>query len=141
MKKTGSDTFLLYGNNTYTGGTEVSGGVLQFTDQTSIGTGTVTLNGGTLSLTATATYDNDVALSTDGGTIDVGSGLTATLDHTVSGTTTLTTTIRHPTKEARDGHLNSGIDKGVAPAYDRLAEVVIEVVDELAGHPFGQFGV
>ncbi|WP_210345538.1 SRPBCC domain-containing protein [Bradyrhizobium sp. CCBAU 53421] len=40
------------------------------------------------------------------------------------GTTTLTTTIRHPTKEARDGHLNSGIDKGVEPAYDRLAEVV-----------------
>ncbi|MFN5718174.1 MAG: SRPBCC domain-containing protein, partial [Bradyrhizobium sp.] len=44
-----------------------------------------------------------------------------------AGTTTLTTTIRHPTKEARDGHLNSGIDKGVAPAYDRLAEVVAEM--------------
>ncbi|WP_210297577.1 SRPBCC domain-containing protein [Bradyrhizobium sp. 2S1] len=41
-----------------------------------------------------------------------------------AGTTTLTTTIRHPTKEARDGHLNSGIEKGVEPAYDRLAEIV-----------------
>lgn len=40
------------------------------------------------------------------------------------GRTTLTTTILHKTKENRDGHLSSGIEKGVAPAYDRLAEVV-----------------
>ena len=40
------------------------------------------------------------------------------------GRTTLTTTIKHPTKEARDGHLSSGIEQGVAPAYDRLADVV-----------------
>jgi uncharacterized protein YndB with AHSA1/START domain len=40
------------------------------------------------------------------------------------GKTTLTTTIKHSTKEARDGHLNSGIEQGVEPAYDRLAEVV-----------------
>jgi uncharacterized protein YndB with AHSA1/START domain len=40
------------------------------------------------------------------------------------GKTTLTTTIKHPTKEARDGHLNSGVENGVAPAYDRLADVV-----------------
>jgi uncharacterized protein YndB with AHSA1/START domain len=40
------------------------------------------------------------------------------------GRTTLTTTIRHNTKEARDGHLNSGIERGVEPAYDRIAELV-----------------
>jgi uncharacterized protein YndB with AHSA1/START domain len=40
------------------------------------------------------------------------------------GRTTLTTTILHKTKENRDGHLNSGIERGVAPAYDRLADVV-----------------
>jgi uncharacterized protein YndB with AHSA1/START domain len=40
------------------------------------------------------------------------------------GNTTLTTTILHTSKENRDGHLNSGIERGVAPAYDRLAEVV-----------------
>jgi uncharacterized protein YndB with AHSA1/START domain len=40
------------------------------------------------------------------------------------GRTRLTTTIRHNSKEARDGHLNSGIEKGVEPAYNRLAEVV-----------------
>jgi uncharacterized protein YndB with AHSA1/START domain len=40
------------------------------------------------------------------------------------GKTILTTTILHKTKENRDGHLNSGIEKGVEPAYDRLAELV-----------------
>jgi uncharacterized protein YndB with AHSA1/START domain len=40
------------------------------------------------------------------------------------GKTTLTTTIRHSSKENRDGHLNSGIEKGVEPAYDRIAEIV-----------------
>lgn len=40
------------------------------------------------------------------------------------GKTILVTTILHKTKENRDGHLNSGIENGVAPAYDRLAEVV-----------------
>jgi hypothetical protein len=40
------------------------------------------------------------------------------------GKTTLTTTILHNSKENRDGHLNSGVEKGVAPAYDRLAGVV-----------------
>ncbi|MBV9461378.1 MAG: SRPBCC family protein [Bradyrhizobium sp.] len=40
------------------------------------------------------------------------------------GKTTLTTTIRHNSKENRDGHLNSGIEKGVEPAYDRIAELV-----------------
>jgi uncharacterized protein YndB with AHSA1/START domain len=42
----------------------------------------------------------------------------------LGGKTTLTTTILHKTRENRDGHLNSGIEIGVAPAYDRLAEVV-----------------
>ena len=41
-----------------------------------------------------------------------------------AGRTTLTTTIRHNSKENRDGQLHSGIEKGVEPAYDRLGEVV-----------------
>jgi uncharacterized protein YndB with AHSA1/START domain len=40
------------------------------------------------------------------------------------GKTALTTTIRHNSKEARDGQLHSGIEKGVEPAYDRIAELV-----------------
>jgi uncharacterized protein YndB with AHSA1/START domain len=40
------------------------------------------------------------------------------------GKTMLTTTILHKTRENRDGHLNSDIEKGAEPAYRRLAEVV-----------------
>ena len=49
--------------------------------------------------------------------------VTSTFDD-IGGGTRLTTTILHESKENRDGHLNSGIEKGVAPAYDRLAELV-----------------
>lgn len=49
--------------------------------------------------------------------------VTSTFDE-ISSRTRLTTTILHNSKANRDGHLNSGIEKGVAPAYDRLAELV-----------------
>jgi uncharacterized protein YndB with AHSA1/START domain len=49
--------------------------------------------------------------------------VTSTFDE-IGGGTRLTTTILHKSKQDRDGHLNSGIENGVAPAYDRLAEVV-----------------
>jgi uncharacterized protein YndB with AHSA1/START domain len=42
----------------------------------------------------------------------------------IGGGTRLITIILHNSKENRDGHLNSGIEKGVAPAYDRIAELV-----------------
>ena len=42
----------------------------------------------------------------------------------IAGGARLTTTILHQSKENRDGHLNLGIERGVTPAYDRLAEVV-----------------
>ena len=51
--KTGDGTFVLSGTNSYTGGTRInsahssdSSGVLQVTNNSSVGTGTVTLNGG-----------------------------------------------------------------------------------------------
>ena len=42
----------------------------------------------------------------------------------IAGRTRLTTTILHQSKENRDSHLNSGIERGVAPAYDRIAEII-----------------
>jgi uncharacterized protein YndB with AHSA1/START domain len=38
------------------------------------------------------------------------------------GTTTLTSTIVHPSREQRDGHLNSGMEHGAGETFDRLAE-------------------
>ena len=40
------------------------------------------------------------------------------------GKTTVTTTVRYASKEARDGVLKSPMESGVAQSYDRLAEVL-----------------
>jgi uncharacterized protein YndB with AHSA1/START domain len=41
-----------------------------------------------------------------------------------NGKTTLTSTVVYPSKEARDGTIASGMDKGVAASYDRLEELL-----------------
>jgi fibronectin-binding autotransporter adhesin len=59
VSKSGAGTWVLTGANTYTGGTTVSAGTLIAANttagQSSTGTGSVTLNGGTLASTAAAT--------------------------------------------------------------------------------------
>ena len=40
------------------------------------------------------------------------------------GRTTLTAVSKHGSKEARDGHVNSGMEKGAAESYDRLEELL-----------------
>jgi len=40
------------------------------------------------------------------------------------GTTTITQTVLYQSREARDAVLKSGIEKGVAASYDRLAELL-----------------
>jgi uncharacterized protein YndB with AHSA1/START domain len=42
------------------------------------------------------------------------------------GRTTLTTTVLYESREARDGILKSGMEKGVAASYDRLEELLAE---------------
>jgi uncharacterized protein YndB with AHSA1/START domain len=46
--------------------------------------------------------------------------------------TTLTITIHHDTKEAHDGHLNSGMEAGAGESYDRLAEY-LKTLEETGG--------
>ena len=48
LSKTGSGVLALYGNNTYTGGTSLTAGVLQIGSNSAVGNGTLTLGGGTL---------------------------------------------------------------------------------------------
>lgn len=42
------------------------------------------------------------------------------------GMTVMTETILHPSKEARDGHLQSGMEAGAASSLDRLAELLAD---------------
>jgi len=45
-----------------------------------------------------------------------------------SGRTTITQTLLYETREARDGVLKSGMERGVEASYDRLAEYLASVV-------------
>lgn len=65
IEKVGSNTWTLSGNNTYTGGTKVSGGTLKITNTSALGTGAVTMNGGALDISATGnTYFSNVVRGT-----------------------------------------------------------------------------
>src|SRR5262249_36379222 len=71
----------LTGANTYSGGTAISrNGVLSVSGSGNVGTGTVTMTGGTLQSTAPGTFTNAFTLNAPGGTID-----TNGFDTTVSG--------------------------------------------------------
>ena len=51
---------------------------------------------------------------------------TATLEEK-DGRTTLTTLVKHQSKEARDGHVQSGMESGAAETMDRLEELLAKM--------------
>jgi uncharacterized protein YndB with AHSA1/START domain len=64
-----------------------------------------------------------------------GEALTTTTLAEQGGRTTLTTTILYASQEARNAVLKSGMERGVAASYDRLAELLAS-----AGNPGKQKG-
>jgi outer membrane autotransporter protein len=78
IEKVGRGTLTLTGLNTYTGGTTISQGTLEIVGIQPLGTGAVTLNGGTLRMAdcgcGSIVLSNDVVLSATGGTLDTGGG-------------------------------------------------------------------
>ncbi len=91
INKTDIGTLLLNGNNTYAGGTTVSGGTLQVSSDNNLGqAGTgITLNGGTFRYGAAFDTARAVTLAANGGTVDT-NGNNVTLLSSVGGSGALT---------------------------------------------------
>lgn len=70
VTKTDGGTLTLAGNNTYSGGTAIDGGLLQVAADQNLGSasGALSLDGGTLATTATFTSERSVTLLANGGT-------------------------------------------------------------------------
>ena len=79
LTKLGAGTLTLVSANSYSGGTTMTGGTLQVTDNASIGTGAGVFDGGTFqSVSDNLSFANPFFVNTAGGTVDT-SGYTLTL--------------------------------------------------------------
>ncbi|SEL90722.1 autotransporter-associated beta strand repeat-containing protein, partial [Variovorax sp. YR750] len=94
VAQNGSGITVLSGANTYSGGTLVNAGLINFSNGANLGTGNITLNGGGLQWAAANTTDISGrlnALGANGGTFDT-NGNNVTLASGISGTGGLTKT-------------------------------------------------
>jgi YVTN family beta-propeller protein/autotransporter-associated beta strand protein len=89
LTKIGTGTLTLSGDNSYSGGTNILGGVLSVTSDANLGTGALAIGNNAELLTTGASFVSGKAitlLGTGGGTLASASGLTATYEGVIGGT-------------------------------------------------------
>jgi len=88
LTKIGLGTFTLSGPNTYGGGTNFNGGILAINNDTNLGSGPLSFNGGALEAVATVggiTSSKTITLNAGGGTFLADAGTGSTLSGVISG--------------------------------------------------------
>ena len=116
--KNGAGTWVLSGANSYTGGTNINGGVLQLTGAGTLGStlaaNTITLNGGTLEVASGVnsafTTAQNITVASSGGTIqsDAITGITLTDSGSVSIASGNTLTVTGSGNTTLSGNLTGG---------------------------------
>src|SRR6201999_2189406 len=83
--KAGSGTLTLSGANTYSGGTSVNAGTLSIGNDSALGSGALTFNGGTLGITASTNTTRAFTVNSTSGAISIGPGNSYSTSGPVSG--------------------------------------------------------
>ncbi|GAA2838004.1 autotransporter-associated beta strand protein [Aminobacter aminovorans] len=91
LNKIGAGTVTLTGTNTYTGGTNISGGTLSVASDASLGNGALSFSGGTLNATASFATGRDATLGASGAGLSADAGMTLTYNGLLSGAGALST--------------------------------------------------
>ena len=90
LLKQGGGSLTLNGANTYSGGTTLAGGTLTVGNSSALGTGELTMGGGTLANSGNFGLANDIVVSGTGDAIRLGAAANFTLNGGISGNGALT---------------------------------------------------
>jgi fibronectin-binding autotransporter adhesin len=85
LTKIGTGTLTLTNTNTYSGGTNLNGGILAVNSDVNLGTGPLSFNGGTLEALAGLVSGKAITLNVGGGTFLADVGTTSTLSGVITG--------------------------------------------------------
>lgn len=143
LVKTGSGALKLYGTNALTGGLTIQQGTVHFGTQGSLAVGTITLNGGSLSLAEDVILSNALSFGANGGTIGgngtYASALAIGANVTLApGESPGTTTFTNGLTFASDGTYVFQVQSGPGGAYltDLAAINGTLAITATAGDPF-----
>ncbi|EGL54906.1 outermembrane transporter [Methylophaga aminisulfidivorans MP] len=92
VSKDGAGTLTLSGTNTYSGGTTINDGTISIGALANLGSGALTLDGGTLQTTSSFTSNRGTTLGASGGSFNIDAGITLTQSGNISGSGSLTKT-------------------------------------------------